>query len=63
MAHYRRDTAMFTGLMDAVINGIVRKLSVFMQPILFNRYYFRLMVLSDQVFVRRLSRNLIEVSC
>jgi hypothetical protein len=62
MAHYRQDTAMFTGLMDAVINDIVSKRSLFMHPALFNHYYSRLKVLNDQVFVHHSSRILIEVS-
>jgi hypothetical protein len=62
MAHYRQGTAMFTGLMDAVINDIVSKRSLFMQPTLFNHYYSRLKVLNDQVFAHRSSRILVEVS-
>jgi hypothetical protein len=53
---------MFTRLMDAVIDDIVSKRSLYIHPTLVNHYYSRLKVLNDRVFVHHSLRVLIGVS-
>jgi hypothetical protein len=53
MEHFRRDTAMFNGLLGTVCSDIVCRLFISVQRNLLSPRYSRLKVLNDQVYVHR----------